>query len=59
VDGLQEAIKAAGPKGKGFTPCMACLDGKYPTDVTTSGRGVAATRKADRQVNERKAETPL
>ena len=31
----------------GFKPCMACLDGKYPTDVST-GLGFAANRKVDR-----------
>ncbi|MCM2277522.1 MAG: amidophosphoribosyltransferase [Oligoflexia bacterium] len=32
-------------------PCMACLDGKYPTDVSACGARLAAARKADRVTN--------
>jgi len=35
-----------------FNPCTACLDGKYPADVS-AGVGFAATRTADR--NERRS----
>src|SRR5262249_36845450 len=41
-DGLRKAI------GKGL--CMACLDGKYPTDVTDAAK-LAETRVADRRAS--------
>jgi amidophosphoribosyltransferase len=43
IEGLRDAID---PKSK---PCMACLDGKYPTDVAASGARFAADREADRK----------
>ena len=42
----EDLKKAISPDGA-FNPCMACLDGKYPTDVS-SGTRFAAARKADR-----------
>ena len=32
-----------------WTPCMACLDGKYPTDVSAAGTRFAADRANDRK----------
>ena len=32
-----------------WIPCMACLDGKYPTDVTAAGTRFAADRANDRK----------
>jgi amidophosphoribosyltransferase len=47
-DGLKKSIHEAAVSGqKEFTPCMACLTGKYPTDVS-SGQKLAATRNKDR-----------
>ena len=37
-----------GEPGK-IKPCMACLDGKYPTDVGKAGARFAADREADRK----------
>lgn len=39
IAGLKRAV--------GNNPCMACLDGKYPTDIS-GGRKMAATRERDR-----------
>lgn len=33
---------------KVMNPCTACLDGKYPTDVSGAGKCFAAARKVDR-----------
>lgn len=52
LEGLKKAIMAANRKGEGFTPCMACLDGKYPSDIS-AGRRFAAAR--DEQRNAKKA----
>lgn len=46
-DGLEKSILDSCKNGK-FKPCMACLDGKYPTDVS-SGSRFAATRQQDRK----------
>lgn len=43
---IVEAARAKMPSG--FKPCMACLDGKYPTEVAAAGTRFAAARKADR-----------
>jgi amidophosphoribosyltransferase len=40
--------KAVGTCNEGFKPCMACLDGEYPTDVTAGAR-FAETRQLDRK----------
>lgn len=48
LEGLRSAISENG------IPCMACLDGKYPTDVS-SGTRFAATRSADRGRVDRKS----
>ena len=37
----------------GGNPCMACLDGKYPTDVS-AGRSMAAARVEDRRNSTRR-----
>jgi amidophosphoribosyltransferase len=57
VEGLKQSLvdsqtssSSCGSK-KGLNPCTACLDGKYPTDVTVSGKGFAAARKMDRGSN--------
>ena len=57
LEGLQSAIADAespAPGGKpfGFKPCMACLDGKYPTDISTSGKSFTATRTAERSLSQ-------
>lgn len=44
-DGLKGSILRAGKAD--FSPCMACLNGKYPTDVTSAKR-LADGRKKDR-----------
>jgi amidophosphoribosyltransferase len=50
LEGLQSAINAAFQGGAGkLKPCMACLDGKYPTDVKKAGARFAADREADRK----------
>jgi amidophosphoribosyltransferase len=41
-----EGLQAALGNNK---PCMACMDGKYPTDVKASGARFAADREADRK----------
>lgn len=43
LDDLRQAVSP----DSAFRPCMACLDGQYPTDVS-SGKRFAETRKADR-----------
>jgi len=53
--GLENAIHeaqniATQGKSKKFKPCMACLDGKYPTDVTESGKKFGASRSAERKL---------
>lgn len=58
IEGLQQSIFDAGKEASEiglkakFNPCMACLDGKYPTDVS-AGVCFAAARTADR--NERRS----
>jgi amidophosphoribosyltransferase len=47
VDGLKQSILDAAAVGTpGFTPCMACLDGKYPTDVSAGVQMAEARAKA-------------
>jgi amidophosphoribosyltransferase len=48
--GLVRSIQPAGvsPDGKEIKPCMACLDGNYPTDIS-SGIRFASARGADRK----------
>jgi amidophosphoribosyltransferase len=46
--GLQQSILEAGGRGFSSRPCMACLDGNYPTDIT-SGIKFASTRTVDRK----------
>ncbi len=38
IEGLQNAIEACGEGQKVQDPCMACLNGKYPTDVSEGFR---------------------
>jgi len=45
-EGLRQAIHSAGQLS--FEPCMACLDGKYPTDVA-GGEQFADLRRAERK----------
>jgi amidophosphoribosyltransferase len=53
IEGLQEAIASARSEATqargGIRPCMACLDGKYPTEVKIAGMRFAADREADRK----------
>jgi amidophosphoribosyltransferase len=63
MEGLKNAISDAErvPKGSktfGSNPCTACLDGKYPTDISTSGKTFSASRTADRR-EKKGAESPL
>lgn len=44
LEGLKSSIGL--PHGR--TPCMACLDGKYPTEVAAAGQSFAESRAADR-----------
>jgi amidophosphoribosyltransferase len=55
VEGLESAINTArtlaGGPAQGnskIRPCMACIDGKYPTEVAAAGARFAADREADR-----------
>ncbi len=53
VEGLKQSIaqaqtEAQGKSEKVINPCTACLDGKYPTDVSGAGKCFAAARKMDR-----------
>jgi amidophosphoribosyltransferase len=48
LEGLETAIREAGSGKMKGRPCMACLDGKYPTDVG-AGEGLAAARTAQRK----------
>jgi len=48
LKGLEQAILESGNAPSGARLCMACLDGKYPTDVA-AGAGFASARKADRK----------
>jgi amidophosphoribosyltransferase len=50
LSGLKQSIQAAASR-EGVNPCMACLDGKYPTDVSV-GRGFAQARAEDRKRGE-------
>ena len=47
LSGLTASLESAS-KGKVKTPCTACLDGKYPTDVSESAR-FAALRDSERK----------
>ena len=49
IEGLRAALRAAAPESGMTLPCMACLDGKYPTDVAAAGGRFAAVRKSDRK----------
>jgi amidophosphoribosyltransferase len=58
LEGLKRAILDADPSGSQPTPCMACLDGKYPTDVQ-AGLRMASKRKADREAGEASPGGPI
>lgn len=55
MDGLQEALQEELPEKLGvkrtFRPCMACLNGQYPTNLASSGLAAefASERRADRK----------
>lgn len=49
LDGLRRAIHDAAPRAGIDLPCMACLDGNYPTEVSTVGGKFAESRKLDRK----------
>lgn len=51
IDQLKKAILDASEVKNDFTPCMACLDGKYPSDIS-SGVQFAAKRSQDRNLNQ-------
>ncbi|MGE0615632.1 MAG: amidophosphoribosyltransferase [Bacteriovoracia bacterium] len=46
--GLRDAIKAAGNGVYANKPCMACLDGDYPSDIS-EGRRFGTARSEDRK----------
>jgi amidophosphoribosyltransferase len=46
LEGLEKSIVSASLSQKKFSPCMACLDGKYPTDISSGGEMAAARAKA-------------
>jgi amidophosphoribosyltransferase len=46
--GLEKAITGSKPSFSDRRPCMACLDGRYPTDISFGSR-FASARKADRK----------
>lgn len=49
LEGLKASLQAAAlQKSKDFNPCMACLDGKYPTDISAAGSRFTADRATDR-----------
>ena len=48
LEGLARAIAEASTGKKQATLCMACLNGKYPTDISAGSR-FATTRKEDRK----------
>ena len=57
IEGLKQSIRDAGLEAtrvgqelRTFTPCMACLDGKYPTDVSASAKSFAEIRERDRVI---------
>jgi len=61
LEGLQAAIAdAQRPPADGimvpFKPCMACLDGEYPTDVSSVGVSFSATRAAARTLKRQSEE---
>ncbi len=48
LEGLKSAImESALKQGTNMRPCMACLDGEYPSDISAGAR-FANTRQADR-----------
>lgn len=47
LDAGEQDAERSGGKFRPFNPCTACLDGKYPTDVSC-GKSLAAARLADR-----------
>jgi amidophosphoribosyltransferase len=55
IAGLKKAIWAAADGKAKFNPCTACLDGKYPTDVS-AGQKMAEARTKDRRNHDMKAE---
>jgi amidophosphoribosyltransferase len=51
LEGLKRSIQDASEASHAstrFEPCMACLDGKYLTDVSVAGARFAAARQAER-----------
>jgi amidophosphoribosyltransferase len=46
LEGLKRSILEAGQEGVKFNPCTACLDGKYPTDVSSSVQMAEARAQA-------------
>ncbi|HLE00254.1 MAG TPA: amidophosphoribosyltransferase [Bdellovibrionota bacterium] len=46
LEGLEDSIRQG--EVRGFRPCMACLDGNYPTDISAAGLEFSNRRKADR-----------
>jgi len=50
IEGLRRSIAESGTGAGGSRPCMACLDGEYPSDVS-AGSKFGAARKEDRGQN--------
>lgn len=57
LEGLQAALADASwahsQEKSHFLPCMACLDGKYPTDVS-EGQSLGLKRESDRELERKK-----
>jgi amidophosphoribosyltransferase len=59
MDGLKRSIAAAAIGGGAqFNPCTACLDGKYPSDVS-AGRKMAEARARDRNASKASSKNGL
>lgn len=48
LGGLKKSIQEAGSEAGECNPCTACLDGKYPTDVSACASKFSAARTLDR-----------
>jgi len=54
IEGLRQALIEAGKQSPQFQPCMACLDGHYPTDIGDAKK-MQAARVKDRAIVEGQA----
>ncbi|MBI2712010.1 MAG: amidophosphoribosyltransferase [Bdellovibrio sp.] len=49
IAGLLQSVQVPGDRTSERRPCMACLDGNYPTDMAAAGSTFATARMADRK----------